>query len=107
MYYIPTCMVGGSDDKDIPLIKEELEKILIKDVVDKFIKKEGYYLVYFKPIMERIDLRITRFIHNITKNYLILHFITDDMKNYTYIKKAPYKLLSENQGFPNLSLSEN
>ena len=94
MYRIPTCMIGGSDENEIPHIREELEKILMKDVIEKIIKKDGYFLVYFKPIMECIDLRITRFINNITKNYLVLHFTTDDMKNYTYVKKAPYKLLS-------------
>lgn len=96
MLRIPTCMIGGgSDETDIPLIITEIETLLVKEIIEKIIIKEGYFLVYFHPVHDSIDFRISRFIYNIQHptRYIIIHYKNKDMKNYTYIKKAPYKLL--------------
>ncbi len=95
MVLIPTCMVGGSDEDDVEIIKTEIEKILIKGIIDKIVYKFGYFLVYFVPITDKIDARIIRFIHIIQQptKYIMLHYKNDDTKIYSYIKKAPYKLI--------------
>jgi hypothetical protein len=90
-------MIGGSDDNDIPLIIKEMEHILIKDVIDKIIKKEHYYLVYFLPVKDCVDRRISRFIYTIQHptRYITIHYKNEEMKTYTYVKKAPYKYMME------------
>jgi hypothetical protein len=93
---IPVCMVGGSDESDTLLIKNEIEELLIKDIVDKIIYKDNYFLVYFREVNDCIDFRISRFIHMINQptKYVMLHYKNSEMKVYTYIKKSPYKLLN-------------
>ncbi len=96
MLQIPTCVVGGSDELDSEYIKLEIEKFLVKDIIDKINYKFGYFLVYFIPTNECVDLRISRFIYAIQQpsTYLNLHYKNEEMKVYTYIKKAPYELLN-------------
>lgn len=95
MISIPTCIIGGSDASDIPFIINELETLLVKDIVNKIIYKEYYFVVYFNPMNDCIDRRISRFIYTIQNplKYIILHYKNEEMKSYTYIKKAPYKML--------------
>lgn len=95
MLSIPTCIIGGSDRSDIPFIINELETLLTKDIVKKIVYKEYYFILYFNPINDFIDLRISRFIYNIQNphKYFILHYKNEEMKSYTYIKKASYKML--------------
>jgi hypothetical protein len=92
---IPTCIIGGSDEKDMPFIIIEIENMLTKDIIKKIIHKEFYFIVYFHSIDDFIDCRISRFIYNIQKpnKYFMIHYKNEDVKSYTYVKKAPYKLL--------------
>ncbi len=97
MLRIPTCMIGFTemDEKCVETIKEEIESLLVKGVIDKVVMKDNYLLVYFAPVNDYIDFRVSRFIYTIQQpnKYVILQYNAEETKVQTYIKKAPYKFL--------------